>query len=324
MQLAACCFLKGSDKMKLKRLFYIQSREGAGVMRKSLAIFFDLFLMVIGTALFAFGLVTFNIPNHLAEGGVTGITLILKALLGWNPAYTTFLLNIPLILIGGKILGKRSFAYTIFGTTSLSVFLWIWQRLGITLDVHHDLLIACLLAGLFSGLGSGLVYRAGGTTGGADIVARILEKKKGTAMGRTLLAFDCLVLLVSLIYIDLQHMMYTLIASYVFSSIVNYVIDGAYAAKGVLAITEQSNQIALKIMTDLDRGVSFLKGKGGYSNSEKDILYCVVSPREIVEIKRIIETIDPDAFISIFNVHEARGEGFSYRLKNARRQQHKH
>lgn len=106
---------------------------------------------------------------------------------GIDPAYTTLLINIPLILIGGKILGKRSFYYTILGTVCLSVFLWIWQRIPLQINLDHDLFIVSILAGLFAGFGSGLVYRNGGTTGGADVIARILEQKIGFTMGKSLL-----------------------------------------------------------------------------------------------------------------------------------------
>ena len=272
----------------------------------------DILFIITGTCLYAFGLVTFNIANELAEGGVTGITLILRALFQINPAYSTLLINIPLILIGGKILGRNSFYYTILGTLSLSVFLWFWQLFPVTIDLDHDLLIAALLAGLTAGLGSGLVYRAGGTTGGTDIIARILEKKCGISMGRSLLIFDIFVLILSLSYIDLKRMMYTLIVSFVFSRVVDSVIDGAYAAKGILVISERSDEIGDVIMTYLERGVTYLHGEGGYSKIEKKIIYVVVSPSEIVEIKRIVHDYDQKAFLSIINVHEAIGEGFTY------------
>lgn len=274
---------------------------------------FDVTMILIGTALYAFGLVYFNMANQLAEGGVTGITLILLNLFGIDPALSTLLINIPLILIGGKILGKRSFIYTILGTVALSVFLFIWQRVPLTINVDHDLLIAALLAGFFGGLGSGLVYRVGGTTGGADIIARILERKVGLSMGKSLLGFDVCVLILSLTYIDLKHMMYTLIVSYMFAQIIDFVQDGSYKARGMLIISQKNEEISQVIMASLERGVTFLDGQGGYSKEEKKILYVIVSPAELVTVKRIIEQIDKKAFISIFHVHEAIGEGFTYR-----------
>ena len=273
----------------------------------------DLVLIFLGTGMYAFGLVYFNMANDLAEGGVTGITLILRSLFHIDPALSTLFINIPLILIGGKILGKRSFFYTILGTLSLSFFLFVWQRVPLSINVDHDLLIAALLAGLMGGLGSGFVYRVGGTTGGADIIARIVERKFGVSMGRTLLGFDVMVLLLSLTYIDLKHMMYTLIVSYMFSHIVDFVQDGAYKARGVLIISEKTEQMGAAIMDELERGISYLNGEGGYSKEDKKILYAVVSPVELVSVKQIVEAIDPKAFISIINVHEAIGEGFTYK-----------
>lgn len=231
----------------------------------------EVVMIMVGTSIYAFGLVYLNIANHLAEGGVSGITLILRALFGIDPAYSTLLINIPLILIGGKILGKRSLDYTVLGTVSLSAFLWIWQRVPLQINLQHDLLIVSLLAGLIAGTGSGLVYRMGGTTGGSDIIARILEKNYGISMGRSLLVLDVIVLLVSLTYIDLKRMMYTLIVSYVFSRVIDSILDGGYSAKGILVVSNKNEEIAPLLMTGLERGVTFLSGEGGFSGHSKKL-----------------------------------------------------
>lgn len=272
----------------------------------------EVVMIMVGTSIYAFGLVYLNIANHLAEGGVSGITLILHALFGIDPAYSTLLINIPLILIGGKILGKRSLAYTVLGTVSLSAFLWIWQRVPLQINLQHDLLIVSLLAGLIAGTGSGLVYRMGGTTGGSDIIARILEKNYGISMGRSLLVLDVIVLLASLTYIDLKRMMYTLIVSYVFSRVIDSILDGGYSAKGILVVSNKNEEIAPLLMTGLERGVTFLSGEGGFSGHSKKIIYMVVSSSELNEVKRIVHEIDEKAFLSIINVHEVEGEGFTY------------
>ena len=272
----------------------------------------EVVMIMVGTSIYAFGLVYLNIANHLAEGGVSGITLILRALFGIDPAYSTLLINIPLILIGGKILGKRSLAYTVLGTVSLSAFLWIWQRVPLQINLQHDLLIVSLLAGLIAGTGSGLVYRMGGTTGGSDIIARILEKNYGISMGRSLLVLDVIVLLASLTYIDLKRMMYTLIVSYVFSRVIDSILDGGYSAKGILVVSNKNEEIAPLLMTGLERGVTFLSGEGGFSGHSKKIIYMVVSSSELNEVKRIVHEIDEKAFLSIINVHEVEGEGYTY------------
>ncbi|WP_461224062.1 YitT family protein [Lacticaseibacillus suihuaensis] len=281
-------------------------------------ILLDLVLIGLGCALYAFGLVTVNIENHLAEGGITGITLLIRYWWHLDPAYSTIILNIPLIFIGYKYLGKRALAYTIYGTGMLSGWLWLWQRLPVGLNIHHDLFIAGVLAGLFGGIGSGLIYRVGGTTGGSDVIARILEKQTGIPMGKTLLAFDVLVLSLSLTYLNLELMMYTLLASYVFSRIVDFTLEGAYAAKGVLVVSDQAEPIAAAIMDQLERGVTYLNAEGGFARDPKRVVYAVVAPTEIAAVKRIIEGLDAKAFVTILDVHEALGEGFTYKKKPRR------
>ena len=131
-------------------------------------------------------------------------------------------------------------------------------------------------------------------------------------MGRSLLALDVMVLLASLTYIDLKRMMYTLIVSYVFSRVIDSILDGGYSAKGILVVSNKSEEIAPLLMTGLQRGVTFLHGEGGFSGIDKKMIYMVVSSRELNEVKRIINEIDEHAFLSVLNVHEVEGEGFTY------------
>nr|WP_305884625.1 YitT family protein [Levilactobacillus brevis] len=268
----------------------------------------------IGCAMFAFGLVFFNIANHLADGGISGITLIFRALFHIDPAYSTILINVPLIIIGWRFLGRQSLIYTIYGTGMLSLCLWVWQRVPLTIALHGDLLLSALGAGIIGGFGSGLLYRYGGTTGGTDIIARIFERFRGVPMGRTLLYLDVVVLLISLVYIDIQHMAYTLIYSYVFARIVNFTQEGAYAARGVIVVSENYQQITDEIMTELERGVSLVNGEGGFSHQERKMIYVVVAPSELYRLRQIIQRNDSRAFISVINVNEALGEGFSFGL----------
>ncbi|MDA0410478.1 YitT family protein [Levilactobacillus brevis] len=276
--------------------------------------FIDLLMIGIGCAMFAFGLVFFNIANHLADGGISGITLIFRALFHIDPAYSTILINVPLIIIGWRFLGRQSLIYTIYGTGMLSLCLWVWQRVPLTIALHGDLLLSALGAGIIGGFGSGLLYRYGGTTGGTDIIARIFERFRGVPMGRTLLYLDVVVLLISLVYIDIQHMAYTLIYSYVFARIVNFTQEGAYAARGVIVVSENYQQITDEIMTELERGVSLINGEGGFSHQERKMIYVVVAPSELYRLRQIIQRNDSRAFISVINVNEALGEGFSFGL----------
>ncbi len=150
----------------------------------------DLLMITIGCGIYALGFVKINIANRLAEGGVTGISLIIYHLFHVDPSISTFCINIPLIVIGYRLLGRRALIYTVYGTIWLSVWIWIWQRVPFTLDIQHDLFISGVLAGLIGGFGSGIVYRFDGTTGGSDVVARMFERHRGVPMGRSLLICD--------------------------------------------------------------------------------------------------------------------------------------
>ncbi len=145
----------------------------------------NILLILLGAAIFAFGLVHFNMQNNLAEGGFTGITLLLYFLFQIDPSYSNLVLNIPLFVIGWKLLGKKSFLYTVIGTVAVSVFLFIFQRFQIAIPLDGDLFLAALFAGVFAGIGLGIIFRFGGTTGGVDIIARLIFKYKGISMGRT-------------------------------------------------------------------------------------------------------------------------------------------
>ncbi|WP_239254523.1 YitT family protein [Listeria ilorinensis] len=273
--------------------------------------FKNIFFIMLGTAIYAFGLVNFNIQNGLGEGGLTGITLILLNFFGIDPAYSNLFLNIPLFLIGWRVLGSRTFIYSGIGTFSLSLFLWIFQRIPFTLDLHNDLLLVALFAGGFTGVGLGIVFRYGGTTGGSDIIAKLLNFKKGISMGKTLFIFDALVLTASLSYLDVRQVMYTLVTVFIGSRVIDFVQEGAYAARGAMIISKDNQTIASHIMMAMNRGVTILEGRGGFSKLDQDVLYVVVAKNELIQLKNIIDAIDPHAFVSVSVVHDVIGEGFT-------------
>lgn len=272
----------------------------------------SILLILIGTAIMSFGLVNFNMQNKLAEGGFTGITLLFYFLFKWDPSYTNLILNIPLFFIGWKILGRNSFLYTIIGTVGVSVFLWIFQRYTINMPLHDDLTLAALFAGVFAGVGLGIIFRSGGTTGGVDILARLAQKFFGWSMGKTMFAFDACVITLSLItYLNYKQAMYTLVAVFVSARVIDFIQEGAYAARGAIIISEKDQQIAEKILAEMDRGVTVLKGYGSFTKADREVLYCVVPKNEIIRLKGIITSIDPIAFVSIMVVHDVHGEGFT-------------
>ena len=277
----------------------------------------DLLMIALGCAIYGISLDMISVPNKLADGGLSGISLILRHFWGINMGLSTLVLNIPLILLGYRFMGKRLLAYTIWGTVSLSFFLWFWRSVPIIkqLDLEHDLFLSAISAGVLSGIGLGLVFRYNGTSGGTDIIARICQIKFGISSGKMLLFCDAVVLFASLSYLDIKHMMYTLLASFILSRVMDTVQQGAYSARGLLIISDKYKQIGEMIDLKLDRGFTYFQALGGYQQDEKKVIYVVVSPHEIPAIKQLIRQEDPNAFVSILEVHEAMGEGFTYKQK---------
>ncbi|MFD1018470.1 YitT family protein [Thalassobacillus hwangdonensis] len=272
----------------------------------------NIIFILLGSAIFSFGLVHFNMQNNLGEGGFTGITLLLYFLFDWSPSVMNIVLNIPVFLIGWKMLGRNTFLYTLIGTFAVSLFIWVFQENMIEVDLHSDMTLAALFAGVFVGVGLGIIFRYGGTTGGVDIIARLINKHWGWSMGRAMFLFDAIVIVTSIItYLNAIEGMYTLVAVFVAARVIDFIQEGAYAARGATIISEESDAISAKIMKHMDRGVTVLQGKGSFTGNRRDVLYCVVGKNEIVRLKHIIDSVDPHAFVAVSTVHDVMGEGFT-------------
>lgn len=272
----------------------------------------NIFFIILGSAIFSFGLVHFNMQHNLGEGGFTGITLLLYFLWNWDPALVYILLNIPIFLIGWKFLGRNSFIYTIIGTISVSLFLKVFQIKYFTLGLQSDMTLVALFAGVFIGVGLGIIFRYGGTTGGVDIIARIVHKYIGWSMGKTMFLFDFIVITTSVFAIlELVEGMYTLLAVYIAARVIDFIQEGAYTARGATIISEKSDQISSRIHLEMSRGVTILSGEGSYTGAKYEVLFCVVGKNEIVRLKNIIYEVDPHAFVTVSAVHEVMGEGFT-------------
>ncbi|MBP1999566.1 uncharacterized membrane-anchored protein YitT (DUF2179 family) [Paenibacillus shirakamiensis] len=271
--------------------------------------------IVLGTAIYAFGLLYFIIPNRLMEGGVTGVTILLNYAFSVSPSLSTLILNIPLFLLGWKILGSKQIIYTGIGIGSLTFFLWlfeIWIEKGwiSPFRTEHDYILASLYAGVTLGTGLGLVFRFGGTTGGSDIIARICNRKFGWSMGQIILALDIIIIGASLFYIPKEQILYTFVAVFIASKVIDFIQEGAYAAKAFTIISDHAPEIADLITKDMERGVTLIPAIGAYSKQAKYMAYCVVARQEIRTLTMIAKSIDPRAFIIINDVHDVHGEGF--------------
>lgn len=271
--------------------------------------------IMLGAAVYAFGLLYFIIPNQLMEGGVTGITILLNYAFDIPIFLTTLLLNLPLFLLGWKVLGAHQIAYTGVGIGALSFFLWLFERMIsagwiVPFTTENDFILASLYAGVTLGAGLGIVFRFGGTTGGVDIVARILGRNFGWSMGQIILAVDIIIIGSSLLYIPREKILYTLVAVFISSRVIDFIQEGAYAAKAFTIISDYAPQIADLITADMDRGVTLIPAIGAYSKQAKHMVYCVVSRQEIHRLSQLVKSIDPQAFVIISDVHDVHGEGF--------------
>ncbi|MBB6635360.1 YitT family protein [Cohnella thailandensis] len=271
--------------------------------------------LIAGTALYAFGIEYFILPNTLMEGGVTGITVLLQYAFGFAPAITSLLLNIPIFILGWRQLGRESTLYSIAGTVLLSVFLWLWsfavdQKWIVPFVSEKDFILVVLYAGVTLGSGLGLVFRSGGTTGGVDIIARIVHRWRGWSMGQIILAMDVVILGSSLLVIETEKVLYTLVSVFISSKIIDFIQEGAYAAKAFTVLCSEPEKLASSITKELDRGVTLLPAVGAYSGQNKMMIYCVVSRFEIRKLKSLVRQHDRKAFIIITDVHDVLGEGF--------------
>ena len=274
---------------------------------------YPILTILLGAAIYAFGLTYFVVPHHLFEGGATGITLITFYLFKIPVSLMNLLINIPLFILAWKIFGAKSLYSSLLGTLALSAWLAFFERIPLHIDLQGDLLITALIAGILLGIGLGIIFNAGGTTGGTDILARILNKYTHISMGKLLFILDfCILMLILLIFKDLRLVSYTLLFDFIVSRVIDLIGEGGYAGKGFMIITKRPDHLAKAINDDLGRGVTFISGQGYYSQKDLKIIYCIVSRNEIVKMKEMIHRIDPQAFITITEAHEILGEGFTF------------
>jgi len=282
--------------------------------------FKDILAIIFGAGIFSFGIYFLVIPFHFYEGGATGITLITYYLFKIPVSIMNLLINIPLFVLAWKLLGKKSLYLSLLGTFSVSAWMAIFEAMPLSHRYHHfifdafkgDILLACIASGVVLGLGLGIIFNAGGTTGGTDILARIFNKYTSLSMGKLMLIVDAIVLItVVVVFQDVRTAMYTLFFILIDTLVIDLIGEGGFAGKGFLIVTSKPEEIAQKVSDDLGRGITFIRGMGYYSRKDLDIVYCVVSRNEMKQMKDIINQIDPFAFITISEAHEILGEGFT-------------
>jgi len=267
--------------------------------------------ITIGSVLAAGGYVVFVLPMNMVEGGTTGIGIIAQHLTGLPIVGTTSLIiTSAVFVIATKILGKGFGARSIYATILQSVLIDLFLILKIK-PVTGDMLLAAFYGGAVVGLGLGMIYFAGASTGGSDATGQVLWKLKKIPMGRTLLVVDIVVLgAATLLFVGLERIMYSLIFIFVEIKVIDMVLNGIQASQRVMVVTDEPETIKSAILDKLNRGITLFKGEGGYSGTERYVLTTVLPKKDIPEVRRIIATCDSKAFVIIQDVHQVYGEGF--------------
>lgn len=272
------------------------------------------FLIILGTGLMAVSIAGIYDAAGIVTGGFSGISIMVKDVSkAWIPGgvplgLTMAVLNIPVFLICYLKFGKKFIGRTLFGTACLSVWLSVVPQLDLFAD---DLLLVALFGGAFSGVGFGLVLRAGATTGGTDMVASLIRLRlRYYSVIQIMQIVDGAIVLAGLYVFGLRPTLYAIVAIFVTTKVTDAFLEGFRRAKAAMIITNEYEQVAKMLMEKLDRGVTALSGKGMYTGNEKTILYCVVSKKEIVYLKEMVHSVDSDAFVIVSDVTETLGEGF--------------
>lgn len=281
-------------------------------MKKHLWLEFrDYALILAGAAIQALSLRLFLVPAQLASGGVSGISQLINHYTGWPIGLMVLIGNIPLFLLGWRTLGGRSFA--IKTAALILVYSLLVDLLALVLPergLTDDIFLNSLYGAVVSGVGYGLVYRGQGTSGGSDILARILNRWRGVPMSQSYLMVDSAVILAAGFVFSWPKALYALITLYVSGLVADGVTEGGGTVRTALIVTGEPQGVARRILDEMGRGVTILPGTGAYTGSERPVLYCVVTRAETARLKAIVHEADPRAFMVIGQAHEALGEGF--------------
>lgn len=261
-------------------------------------------ILFIGAIIAAFGLEEFLIPNQIIDGGVVGVAIVLSHLTSLSFALYIILLNIPFLYLGYLQIG-RSFAFsTIFSVASLAYWTTVFRPLE---NVTYDLFLAAIFGGIMVGIGVGLIIRYGGSLDGTEIVAIILAKKSGFSVGEFIMFMNLFIFACAGFVFGWEKAMYSIVAYFVAFKTIDTVVEGLDESKGVMIVTDYPEDIATILLHRLGRGVTFLHGEGGYSGDQKKVLYSVITRLEIAKLKSIVFEKDPNAFVTIHEVHDVMG-----------------
>jgi len=269
--------------------------------------FYNVLLILSGGFLFGFGINAFLIPHKLMSGGISGLAVFIHLLSDFDTALLVVLLNIPIFLLGLRHTDKKFILFSLLGLLSSSITLFFTKNVHIPMN---DMLTSVLTGGCVCGLGTGLAFRGSGSTGGTDVLAKIVNKSFSFSVSSVIFCLNVFVVSLSAFGFGLDIAVYTLAAMFVCSAVTNFVVDGLNHKRSAFIITKKHEIISDKIMNELKRGVTIIDAKGGYSKEPKKMLYTTVGIRQVSKLKEIVKENDSDAFLTINETAQTFGKGF--------------
>lgn len=267
----------------------------------------DTLMIIVGSFITALAFNLFLVPNHIASGGVSGLSVIAQSLFGIEPAYTQWALNIPLFIAGFLLLGRDYAIRSLLGTVVLPLFVFITRDFPVPTT---DPLLASLYGGIGVGLGLGIVFRGRGSTGGLSTLAQIIQKYSGLSLSVCVVLMDGTVIALAGFILSPEKALYALIGLYITGKIIDSIELGFNYTKVAYIIAENTEAISEAVLSELDRGLTKLSARGGYTGDDRTVLMVVVGQSEVTRLKTLVQKLEPTAFVIITNAHEVLGEGF--------------
>lgn len=283
----------GEEKISLKEFLY------------------ETFLLIVGCILMALSFVLFFDPHSIAPGGLTGLAVIINYLFNIPLWFVNLIFNVPLFILAYKVLTKRECLKTLLGIVFFTLALNLFENFA-NFQITNDVLLSTLTGGVILGLGLGVIFNINGTTGGTDLIGLILNRWLPSISVPKLMGVADFIVVMSSIFATrkIEIGLYSALGLYIAVVVSDMVVQGFYSAKSFTIISNSPDEISNAILEKMNRGVTILSAKGGYTKEEKDALLVVVGKREVSTLRKIVKSVDPNAFVVITDVHEALGEGF--------------
>lgn len=268
--------------------------------------------ILLGSLICGISYNTFIIPHKMLSGGLSGIALIINYITGAKPGLMLFILNIPVFVLGHKFVDREFVLLSMLGTIAFSFFLDFFGFLQYKILIE-DIMLSSIYGGIFNGIGIGIVLKNRASLGGIDIIAVIIKKYFSLNVGSTSLIINIAIVTASSLIYGIKPAMYTLIAMYISSKVLDKVLEGFDIRKQVMIITENEEEMGNEIIDKLHRGVTYLEGEGAFTRNKKKVIYCIVTLNQLAKLKQIVKDKDPQAFMTVNDTTEVLGKGFSKR-----------